>query len=328
MNFGKNIEKEPIINQDISKIELNQNNNNIINKINVSPEIKPEKNYNSHQNYFQNQDNINVMNINNTNKFTNNNINNEIPMQIHNGNIEIVHSQKENQNIKQTIRNQFVRKVYGILLVQYILTFGLILICQIKVIKLFLFNQNALYISLMILSGLVFAISFAIFICFPSLMRRVPYNYIFLFLFTLSEAVLLVYISILYSFQYVFGAIVFVSGICVAIFFISCIKKISLKFLYLCIIIVAILGIIYGLLALIFRNYYLEFLFCLIGAILFTLILVYDTQKITQFDNNNYITIDDYIFAALVLYTDIIRLFIEVLKIFGRFYGGRGTRNE
>jgi FtsH-binding integral membrane protein len=72
----------------------------------------------------------------------------------------------------------------------------------------------------------------------------------------------------------------------------------------------------------------LEFLFCLIGGILFTLILVYDTQKITQFDNNNYITIDDYIFAALVLYTDIIRLFIEVLKIFGRFYGGRGTRNE
>ena len=86
-------------------------------------------------------------------------------------------------------------------------------------------------------------------------------------------------------------------------------KKISLKFLYLCIIIVAILGIIYGILALIFRKYYLEFLFCLIGEILFTLFLVYDTQKITQFDNNNYITIDDYIFAAFVLYTDIIRLF-------------------
>ena len=94
-----------------------------------------------------------------------------------------------------------------------------------------------------------------------------------------------------------------------------------------CIIIVASLGIIYGILALIFRNYYLEFLFCLIGAILFTFILVYDTQKIAQFNNSD-ITIDDYIFAALVLYTDIIRLFIEILKLLGRFYGGRGASHE
>ena len=327
MIFHKNIAKENI-NQDISKIELNQDNTNIINKIYISPEIKPEKNFNSHQKYFQNQDNINIMNINNKNNIINNNIQNEIPKQIHNCNAEIVHSQKEDQNIKQTIRNQFVRKVYGILLVQFILTFGLILICQIKVIKIFLYDHKTLYISLMILSGLVFALSFTIFICYPSLMRIVPYNYIFLFLFTLSETVLLVYISILYSFQYVFGSIVFVSGICVVIFFMSCIKKISLKFLYLCIIIVAFLGIIYGLLSLIFRNYYLEFLYCLIGAILFTLILVYDTQRITQFDNNNNITIDDYIFAALVLYTDIINLFIEILKILGRFYSGRGHKNE
>ena len=323
MSFHKNTAKDPSMNQDISKMELNQNNNNIINKIYISPEIKPEKNLNYH-----NQNNINIMNINNKDNITNNNINNEISNQIHNGNMGVVYSKREDQNIKEIIRNQFVRKVYGILLVQFILTFGLILICQIKVIKNFLYNHKALYISLMILSGLVFAISFTILICYPSLMRTVPYNYIFLFLFTFSETVLLIYISILYSFQYVFGSIAFVSCICVVIFFMSCIKKISLKFIYLCIIIVAILGIIYGILALIFRKYYLEFLFCLIGAILFTLFLVYDTQKITQFDNNNYITIDDYIFAALVLYTDIIRLFIEILKMLGRFHSGRGPRNE
>ena len=179
----------------------------------------------------------------------------------------------------------------------------------------------------MILSALIFIISFVIFLCYPSLLKRVPYNYIFLFIFTISETILLVYISILYYFQYIFGAIVFVTVICAVIFFISCIKKFSIKFLLICIIIVASLGIIYGILALIFRNYYLEFLFCLIGAILFTFILVYDTQKIAQFNNSD-ITIDDYIFAALVLYTDIIRLFIEILKLLGRFYGGRGASHE
>lgn len=328
MNFHKNTAKEPSINQDFSKIELNQNKNNILNNIYFSPEIKPENKIDSYQKDLENQNNINIMNINNKKNNINNNINNAIPDNIKNDNVEIIYSQKEDQNIKDLIRNQFVRKVYGILLFQFILTFGLILICQIKIIKNFLYHQNILYISLMILSGIVFAISFAIFICNPSFMRKVPHNYIFLFLFTISETILLVYVSILYSFQYILGAIVFVTGICAAIFFISCIKKISLKFLCLCIIIIAILGIMYGLLALIFRNYYLEFLYCLIGAIFFTLILVYDTQKITQFNNND-ITVDDYIFAALILYTDIIRLFIQILKILGRFYGGRGgSRSE
>ena len=101
-------------------------------------------------------------------------------------------------------------------------------------------------------------------------------------------------------------------------FYIICIK-ISLKFLYLCIIIVVIIGIIYWLLALIFRNYYGIFIL-FNREILFTLILVYDTQKIIQFENNNFNTTDD---------TDIIRLIIGMLKILGRLYGGgEPERNE
>ena len=132
MSFHKNTAKDRSMNQDISKIKLNQNNNNIINKIYISPKIKPENKFNSH-----NQNNINIMNINNKGNISNNNINNENSNQINNGNVEIVYSKSEDQTIKEIIRNQFVRKVYGILLVQFILTFGLILICQIKVIKIF-----------------------------------------------------------------------------------------------------------------------------------------------------------------------------------------------
>ena len=63
----------------------------------------------------------------------------------------------------------------------------------------------------------------------------------------------------------------------------------------------------------------MEFLFCLIGEILFTLIFVYDKQKIIQFENNNFNTTDD---------TDIIRLIIGILKILGRLYGGGGPRKK
>ena len=319
----KNNSKDLPINQDISKLELNQRKNNIINKIYFSPEINNKVNSYTNQNNIQNYNKTKIINNNNC---INNNVNLNINQSQIN-NVEISQSQREEQNIKEMIRNQFVRKVYGILLVQFLMTFGFILICQIKVIKNFLYIHISLYISLMTISGISFLISFIIFMCCPNFLRKVPHNYIFLFIFTISETILLVYISILYSFEYVLGAIILVIGICGVIFFISCIKKISLKFIYLFLIIAVILGLIYGILAIIFRNYYLEFLFCLIGAIIFTLFLVYDTQTITRLDNN-YLTVDDYIFAAIILYTDIIRVFIQILKILGRFYGGRETNNK
>ena len=319
----KNNSKDLPINQDISKLELNQRKNNIINKIYFSPEINNKANSYTNQNNIQNYNKTKIINNNNC---INNNVNLNINQSQIN-NVEISQSQREEQNIKEMIRNQFVRKVYGILLVQFLMTFGFILICQIKVIKNFLYIHISLYISLMTISGISFLISFIIFMCCPNFLRKVPHNYIFLFIFTISETILLIYISILYSFEYVLGAIILVIGICGVIFFISCIKKISLKFIYLFLIIAVILGLIYGILAIIFRNYYLEFLFCLIGAIIFTLFLVYDTQTITRLDNN-YLTVDDYIFAAIILYTDIIRVFIQILKILGRFYGGRETNNK
>jgi FtsH-binding integral membrane protein len=324
MNFHKDISNNSSNLKDPSKIELNQNNFNIINKIYITPEKKPESEFQQYPNNFQNN---NIMNINNKNNINKYNIINSSQNQSSGMNVEVFQTQKENQIINEILRNQFVRKVYGILLVQFIITFSLILICQVNVIKAFLFKQKALYISLMILSGITFILSFIIFICFPNFLKKVPQNYIFLFLFTISETILLVYISILYSFEYVLGAIVFLIGICFVIFFISCIKKISLRYILILVIITIFLGFIYGLLSIIFRNYYLEFLFCLIGAIVFTLILIYDTQQISQFDKS-LLTIDDYIYAALILYTDIIRMFLQILRILGRFYNGKGSNNH
>ena len=309
------INKPSNLSQDISRQELNHNNLNIINKI--------------YANYpDNNQETIfhpNIMNNNTKPTIIENNSNDQNNNQIQDVKLELSQNQNNNDNnddinIKNMIRNQFIRKVYGILLTQFLLTFSLILICQINIIKKFLFSHRYLYLSLMSLSLFIFIISFIIFMCKPSLMKKVPYNYIFLFLFTISETICLIYISILYSFHYVLGAIVFVIGISVSIFTISCFSKKTLKFLFLFFIVCCVLGILYGLLAIIFKNYYLEFLFCLIGAIIFTIFLIYDTEKITQVDEN-YLTIDDYIYAAIILYTDIIRLFIYLLRILGRLSG-------
>ena len=77
-------------------------------------------------------------------------------------------------------------------------------------------------------------------------------------------------------------------------------------------IILLYVAIAYGIIAIIVRNYYIRFLYCLLGAVIFSLFIVYDTQLI----RDEYST-DDYIFAALTLYFDVIRLFIQILRILG-----------
>ena len=331
-NYSNQFKGQPT-NKDLSKLELNQNNKNLLNKIYFYPGCKQNieiQKYPNSDNFREKNNILNnnyILNINNkNNKTLNNNIdNNEIKVFDNNENkdinVAITQSQKDEPNISIIIRNQFVKKVYGILLTQFIITFGLILICQIKIIKNYLNRNRILYIILMILAGLIFAGSFAIMTCYPSFLKKVPKNYIFLFLFTICETILLVYVSILYSFIYILGAISFVTIIVTTILLISCFKKISMKFFYIFFIISLGLGIMYGILIIIFRNYYLQFFFCLIGAIIFTIFLIFDTQSISQ--DENFITIDDYIFAALILYTDIIRIFIQILKIIGMMKGGR-----
>ena len=134
-------------------------------------------------------------------------------------------------DIELSIRSKFMLKVYGILLAQFIFTFGLILICHINKIKNYLIHHIVLYIILISISGVIYLATFIVFSCNPKLLRKVPQNYIILFIITICLSILLTYISILYSFQCVLGAISFVTAICVSIFSISLFNKIDIKYI-------------------------------------------------------------------------------------------------
>ena len=56
----------------------------------------------------------------------------------------------------------------------------------------------------------------------------------------------------------------------------------------------------------------------LIGVILFSVYIIYDTQLIMG-NRSEMIEVDDYILGAFMLYTDIINLFLELLKIINYF---------
>merc|ERR1711957_696641 len=58
-------------------------------------------------------------------------------------------------------------------------------------------------------------------------------------------------------------------------------------------------------------------LYNLCGVVVFTMYIVYDTQKIIGGNHKVQFTIDDYCFAALTLYLDIVNLFLDILKLIG-----------
>ena len=99
----------------------------------------------------------------------------------------------------------------------------------------------------------------------------------------------------------------------VLVFFVSAFDKIDIGYLYFTIISLCELAFTYGLLAFIYRSYYLlHFLYCLLGGIIFSFYIAYDTIR-----TRNHFIYDDYILAAMTLYFNIIRLFIQIIKILG-----------
>lgn len=233
--------------------------------------------------------------------------------------LPVVESEKEVEsnfhfvfNLYLDMRNKFMLKVYGILFFQLLFTFGFVLICQLKKIKDFLLEQKELFIVLMSAGLLIYIIIFIIFICKPGILKKVPHNYICILIVTICMTIFLVYLSILYPPHFVIGAMSFVLIITLAVIFISLFNKIDIKYLAMALLLLASCAFDYGLLAIIYRSYYLHFLYCLIGGILYTLFIAFDTISI-----RDHYSIDDYIFAALTLYLDIVRLFIQILKILG-----------
>jgi FtsH-binding integral membrane protein len=63
-------------------------------------------------------------------------------------------------------------------------------------------------------------------------------------------------------------------------------------------------------------NRTLHLIYAYLAVILFSFYLLFDTQLIMG-GKRYQIDIDDYIMAAMILYLDIINIFLQLLKIFG-----------
>lgn len=74
---------------------------------------------------------------------------------------------------------------------------------------------------------------------------------------------------------------------------------------------------IFGIVAIFFKGKIITLVYASIGALLFSVYLVYDTQLMMGGDHKYSISPEEYIFAALNLYLDIVNIFIYILTIIG-----------
>ena len=218
--------------------------------------------------------------------------------------------------IQMAVRAGFIRKVYGILSIQLLITFGAVFFCQIKPIKSLIFKNQALSGNLVVFSSLLFLVLFLCLACCRGLSRKVPYNYLFLLGITICEAIACAIASSIYSFQIVALALLLTIVATLAITFYACTTKNDFSTCRVGLYVIFSQMFTIGIIAVLFRirALYAFYTFGTTGVV--GIYLVYDTQLILGKLGVGY-SVDDYIFATLEIYMDIIRLFLLILRILG-----------
>jgi len=221
----------------------------------------------------------------------------------------------------KAIRRGFIKKVYGILSVQLLVTMGIIAIFSFPrdgAIRNYVKNNNWVFWTSYALSlPLIIVLA-----CCEGVRRKSPTNIIMLGLFTLCEGFMLGTICTFYDED----AVILAAGITAAVTIALTLFAFQTKWDF-----TACGGILCGLLvillvagfAMIFLPYekYAQIGYASAGALIFSMYIVFDTQLMMGGKHKYSLSPEEYIFAALNLYLDIINLFLYILRIIGAARG-------
>ncbi|XP_070405372.1 fas apoptotic inhibitory molecule 2b isoform X2 [Nothobranchius furzeri] len=220
----------------------------------------------------------------------------------------------------KNIRRTFIRKVYAILMLQLSVTVGIVcLFTFCAPVRFYIQTHPSLYMA----SYIMFFATYIALSCCGDLRRQFPWNVILLVLFTLSMASMMGFMSSFYNTKSVLLCLGITALVCLSVTIFSFQSKIDVT---------SCQGILFSLsmvmllcaltLSIVVPFGYVPWLhaiYAVIGAILFTMFLAFDTQLLLG--NKRYtISPEEYIFATLSLYLDIIYLFSFMLQLMG---GGR-----
>jgi FtsH-binding integral membrane protein len=221
--------------------------------------------------------------------------------------------------IHQSIRLGFVRKVYGILSFQMILT---TFCCFLSMASntFFDFQKNNPWI--MILTMVVAIIIPCLACCIKDVFRRVPQNYVLLTIFTFCISYSVGFICGSTNARIVLMAAFMTMGMTIALTVYAMTTKSDITMHGSLLLIVLTSMVFLSFFALFTDNQLIHVILSSLFVILYGIYIVYDTQLILG--NHRYeLDTEEYILASFMLYLDIINLFLNLLQILSYFFGSR-----
>lgn len=211
-------------------------------------------------------------------------------------------------------RRNFIKKVYLILGVQLVVTLGLVWTCVAS-------DQFYEYVEenpkLLLLSLVIVFVALLVLMCCSTIRRTAPFNFIFLAIFTLAESFFLGVVATQYDPTAVIMALGLTALISVVLSLYAMQTKVDYTamggFLLICVLIL----VVFSLVTLFFRSLLMMMIYCSIGVLMYSIFLIYDTQLMMGGNHAYSISPDEYVFAALNLYIDIVYIFLLLLHIIG-----------
>jgi len=211
-------------------------------------------------------------------------------------------------------RRKFIIKVYALLSIQ--LAFTALMVGIVIGVKTLRDGIRKAYYVVFIALILMFILLILIF-CGRKLAKTYPWNYIALASFTIFETYILAFICSNYSPLSVLAAAVMALGVTLAltVYAFKTKKDFTTMGGFITVLLVSIL--LFGFLMIFLYSVWSYILICLFGVILYGFYIVYDTQLIAG-GRYGELTYDDYVAGALLLYIDVVGLFMYLLSLMGR----------
>lgn len=214
----------------------------------------------------------------------------------------------------RTIRHGFIRKVYGILMVQLCITLGFIaLFLYHEPTKRFVRQHRELWwIALVVLFVCLIVMA-----CCGEVRRKSPQNFFFLGLFTIAESFMMGTVASNFESDAVLMAVGITAGVCFALTLFAFQTRWDFTMMGGILFVAVIILMIFGIVAIFVPGKTITLIYASLGALIFSFYLIYDTQIMMGGKHKYAISPEEYIFAALNLYLDIINIFLYILTIIG-----------
>lgn len=212
----------------------------------------------------------------------------------------------------QSIRKSFIRKVYGILVIQLGATIG--------VMALFMFHQPTNHFvrtnpaMLWVAIGVIIVTMIAL-ACCTEVRRKTPMNFIFLSLFTLAMGYMLGVTAATVEATEVLLAVGITAAVVIALTIFAFQTKWDFTTMGGMLVAASVVLLLFGILSIFWGGGIVRLIYSCAAVILFSFYIVYDTQMMMGGKHKYSLSPEEYIFAALNLYLDIVNLFIHILNI-------------